>query len=312
MNIQQLEYIIALDERKSFSKAAEMCFITQATLSTMVKKLEIELDLILFDRKTNPIITTDCGIEIIELAKQTLRSVNQIKELAKSIKGKIEGRITIGIIPTIANSLLPLFIKSMLEKYPNLYLEVKEITTNDILKKLKEGSLDVGILSTPVKHAEEFEEQILYYESLLVYGETANNKKYVLPQHLVNEKIWLLEEGHCLRDQFINLCSLNRKKLNANFKFESNSFETLLNMVDSFGGLTVIPELYVNTLSVERKKKIIQFTSPYPVREVSLIYHRPYAKHRLISILESEIKALIVPLLTTNTIQNNEQIIVKT
>jgi len=180
------------------------------------------------------------------------------------------------------------------------------------LKKLKEGSLDVGILSTPVKHAEEFEEQILYYESLLVYGETANNKKYVLPQHLVNEKIWLLEEGHCLRDQFINLCSLNRKKLNANFKFESNSFETLLNMVDSFGGLTVIPELYVNTLSVERKKKIIQFTSPYPVREVSLIYHRPYAKHRLISILESEIKALIVPLLTTNTIQNNEQIIVKT
>ncbi|NCQ11805.1 MAG: LysR family transcriptional regulator, partial [Bacteroidetes bacterium] len=102
MNIQQLEYIIALDERKSFSKAAEMCFITQATLSTMVKKLEIELDLILFDRKTNPIITTDCGIEIIELAKQTLRSVNQIKELAKSIKGKIEGRITIGIIPTIA------------------------------------------------------------------------------------------------------------------------------------------------------------------------------------------------------------------
>jgi len=312
MNLQQLEYIIALDKTQNFSKAAESCYVTQATLSTMIKRLEEELEVVLFDRKSNPIITTDCGKEIVEMAQKTVFYAGQIKNLAQNIKGNIEGKVKVGVIPTIANNLLPIIIKPLLDKYPQLQLDVVEITTDHILKQLKEGMIDVGIISTPFKTGADFEEEILYYEKLLVYGNTHSEKQYLLPKEIIDEKIWLLEEGHCLRDQFINFCSLNKKKSKDNFRFEANSFETLLSMVDNFGGLTLIPELYERMLSIERKDKIQEFTSPYPVREVSLIHYRPFAKLRLTEMLVNEIKALVTPLLKTEELHKSEQVIVKT
>jgi len=311
MNLQQLEYIIALDKVKNFSRAAEMCFITQATLSTMVKKLEEELDLVLFDRKYNPIITTDCGKEIVELAKKVVFYANEIKESSLTIKGKIQGTINVGIIPTIANNLLPIIISPLLNKYKNLKINLTEITTENILRKLKDGTIDIGLISTPWNYSDEFEEEILYYEKLLVYGNIQEERKYVLPEELKEQKIWLLEEGHCIREQIINLCSLNKKKGNDNFSFEASSFETLLNMVDNFNGLTLIPELYAQTLSVEKKKKILEFQSPYPVREVSLVYYRPFAKFRLVNTLTDEIRNLVSPFLKTTELRTSEQIIVK-
>lgn len=283
MNIQQLEYIIAVDRFKSFTLAADYCHVTQATLSAMIKKLEEELEVIIFDRKCNPILTTDIGMQILKQANAIIYHVQLLKDTVQQESEIIEGNLKMGIIPTIANGLLPKIIKPLLQKYPKLHIEIVEITTHQIIKQLKEGSIDLGIMATPIKN-EEMESEVLYYEPLLVYGEISKKKKYILPTEIKNHKIWLLEEGHCLRDQFINLCSLRKKiAMPSNLTFEANSFDTLLNMVDEFGGLTLIPELYFQSLSPDRKKKVSLFNTPVPVREVSLMHFRPYAKKNIIN-----------------------------
>ena len=309
MNLQQLEYIIAVDRLGSFSKAASHCHVTQATLSAMVKKLEVELGLILFDRKTKPIITTDCGEEIIQEAKKVLHHSNELLSLSKSVKGHVKGKLKLGIIPTVASSLLPLIVKPILEKYPELNLDVREITTDEIVKSLKNGDIDMGILATPIED-KTIEENILYYESLLVYGTTQENQKYLAPEDISEYKLWLLEEGHCLREQFVNLCALKAKeKQPDNFKFEANSLDTLIGMVDNFGGLTLIPELYTRNLSPNRKKKVRYFQTPYPVREISIVYYRPFARFRLIQALTNDITTLIKNQLMTKDYKNTEMVI---
>jgi LysR family hydrogen peroxide-inducible transcriptional activator len=310
MNIQQLEYIIALDNYKSFSKAAEACFITQATLSTMVKRLEEELDVVLFDRKTNPIITTDCGKEIIEEAKKVVFHKNYLVELAHQVKGKIEGEIKIGIIPTIASNLLHRILPVIFHKYPNLRIRIEETTTQNVLDKLKKMEIDVGIVSTPLNHSE-IEEEILYYEKLLVYGDNQKNRNYRTPKEIDVEKLWLLQQGNCITDQIIDLCSLNNKMVYENLKFQPNSFETLLNLVDEFNGLTLIPELYYLDLPLAKKEKVSDFKSPFPVREISLVYHRPFAKLRLINALSIEIRNIILPFLQTSKLKNKDMQIAK-
>ncbi len=312
MNIQQLEYIVAIDRFKNFTRAAEYCHVTQATLSAMVKKLEEELEVVLFDRKATPVITTDIGSVIISDAQKIVLYSNLLKEKAKKVNTTIEGKIKIGIIPTIASTLLPKIIKPLLTKYPKLSVEVLEITTTNLIKQLKEGSVDVGILATPL-HQEEIEEEILYYEMLMVYGNTGRNKKYLVPEEIKKHKLWLLEEGHCLREQFVKLCSLKKKEIQPNnLSFEANSFDTLLNMVDAFGGLTLIPELYYQSLSSEKKKQVLFFKSPVPVREVSLVYFRPFAKQRIIQALGTLIREKISPDLLSNQYKKSELTIAKT
>ncbi|MFV8374862.1 hydrogen peroxide-inducible genes activator [Flavobacterium sp. GSP11] len=306
MNIQQLEYIIAVDRLKNFTKAAEYCNVTQATLSTMIKKLEEELEIIIFDRKKNPTATTEIGMETVENAKKVVLHSQLLKDNAKKINGKIGGKIRIGIIPTIANSLLPKIIKPILEKYPDLKLEISELTTSSITKQLKEGQLDMGIVATPSNDTE-IEDIVLFYETLMVYGDIDPMQNYILPDEIRNHKIWLLEEGHCLREQFIKLCSLKKKdKMVENLKLEASSFDTLLNMIDEFGGLTLIPELYYNTLSSERKKQVSFFNAPIPVREMSIIYHRPYAKIRTIEALVKIIQSIINKDLISNKYKKSE------
>jgi LysR family hydrogen peroxide-inducible transcriptional activator len=311
MNLQQLEYIIAIDKLKNFSKAAETCYVTQATLSAMVKKLEEELGVILFDRKTNPIMTTDCGKDIIAEAKKVLLHAKQLVELSKTVQNKIDGEVRLGIIPTIANVVLPKILKPILTKYPNLSLVVQEVTTQNIIQQLREGTIDVGLVATPL-NLNDIEENILYYEALMVYGNINSDKKYICPDTLKNNTIWLLEEAHCFRSQTLHLCHLKTHNLLPhNLRFEANSFETLLNLVDEYGGLTVIPELYYQGLPIVRQQKVNQFALPLPVREVSLVYFRPYAKFRIVNALTTEIKALIQPLLSTNTMKNSDLDIIK-
>ncbi|TRX23877.1 hydrogen peroxide-inducible genes activator [Flavobacterium franklandianum] len=306
MNIQQLEYIIAVDRLKNFTKAAEYCNVTQATLSTMVKKLEEELEIIIFDRKKNPTETTEIGKETVDNAKKVVLHSQLLKENAKKNNGKIEGKIKIGIIPTIANSLLPKIIKPIFENYPDLKLEISELTTFSITKQLKEGQLDMGIVATPLNDAG-IEDIVLFYETLMVYGDIDPVQNYILPDEIRNHKIWLLEEGHCLREQFIKLCSLKKKEqMVENLKLEASSFDTLLNMIDEFGGLTLIPELYYNTLSPERKKQVSFFNAPIPVREMSIIYYRPYAKIRTIEALAQIIHSTINKDLISNKYKKSE------
>lgn len=311
MNFQQLEYIVAVDQLKNFSKAAEHCHVTQATLSAMIKKLEEELELVLFERKAKPIVTTDCGKEIINEAKKIIHHVHHLKDLASVVKNKIEGHIHLGIIPTIANSLLPKVIAVLIQKYPQLIIEITEMTTPHIIQQLKEGTIDAGILATPL-NLSEIEENILYYEALLVYGNVEKHKQYLIPEEIKQHRVWLLEEGHCLRGQFMNLCALREKnKTNHNLRFEANSIETLLNMVDELGGFTLIPELYQQALSKERKLKTSYFKPPIPVREVSLVSFRSFAKYRIVRLLTQEITQIMSKNLLSNQYKNSELDIVK-
>ena len=293
MNIQQLEYILAVDQFKSFSKAADYCHVTQATLSAMVKKLEEQLDIVIFDRKANPIATTENGREILVQAQQVVAHANALLSSSKAINQKIEGKVKVGIIPTIASSVLPIIMKPLVEKYPLLHLEIHEVTTNQMVKDLREGKLDVGILSTPIS-ASDLETSLLYVEDLLLYGYMSDGEKQISKLALSQQRIFLLQEGHCLRDQIIQLCDLKKNKsLPANLSVESNTFDTLLNLVDTFQGMTLLPSLYVRQLSESRRQLLLEIQDGSLRREVSICYYRPYAKWNIIRRLQKEIAELV-------------------
>lgn len=290
MNLQQLEYIEAVDRFKNFSKAAAYCHVTQATLSAMIKKLEEELGVVIFDRRRNPVLTTETGKQILREAQIITEHSRLLRSAATSGRTEISGTIRMGMIPTIASSLLPKITQPLLAAYPKLSLEIFEHPTQVLLEKMEEGKIDLGILATPV-HREDWVEERLYYEALLVYGHIKGSKKYLIPDEIRQHKIWLLEEGHCLRDQFVKLCALRKKEIQpGNLKFQANSLDTLLNMVDAFGGITLIPELYYKALSKQKKSNIRFFGKPYPVREVCMIYPLQYARQHMMKAIAALIR----------------------
>ncbi len=291
MNIQQLEYILAVDQFKSFSKAADYCHVTQATLSAMVKKLEEQLDIVIFDRKANPIATTENGREILVQALQVVAHANALLDSSKSINRKIEGKLKLGVIPTIASSLMSIILKPLMEKYPALIFEIHEQTTSQLMKSLLDGKLDLGILSTPIATSD-LETELLYKEELVLYGHFG--KSVIKKSELNEQRLFLLQDGHCLRDQIIQLCELKKNKfLPGNLRFESNTFDTLLNLVDDFQGMTFLPKLYSAQLSEVRKKRLIPLVEGRIEREISLCYYRPYAKWNVIKRLNEDIQELV-------------------
>ena len=291
MNIHQLEYILAVDQFKSFSKAADYCHVTQATLSAMVKKLEEELDIVIFDRKASPISATENGREILGQALQVVAHANALLDSSKSINRKMEGKVKLGVIPTIANSLLLIILKPLLEKYPAMIFEIQEQTTQQLMKSLLEGKLDLGILSTPISSSD-LETELLYKEKLVLYGHV--QKASIKKAELSQQRFFLLQDGHCLRDQIIQLCELKKNKyLPVNLRFEANTFETLLNLVDDFQGVTILPKLYAEQLSDKRRAAMIELEEGNLEREVSLCYYRPYAKWNIINRLAADIRELV-------------------
>jgi LysR family hydrogen peroxide-inducible transcriptional activator len=291
VNIQQLEYILAVDQLKSFSKAADYCHVTQATLSAMVKKLEEQLDIVIFDRKANPIATTENGREILIQAQQVVSHAQALLDSSKSINRKIEGKLKLGVIPTIASSLMSIILKPLMEKYPALIFEIHEQTTSQLMKSLLDGKLDLGILSTPIA-VSDLETQLLYREELVIYGHFG--RKAIKKAELNEQRLFLLQDGHCLRDQIIQLCELKKNKfLPSNLRFESNTFDTLLNLVDDFQGMTFLPKLYSAQLSEARQKCLIPLEEGRLEREISLCYYRPYAKWNVIKRLNADIQELV-------------------
>ncbi len=292
MNLQQLEYIVAVDKHRHFLKAADACFITQATLSMMIKKLEEELEVIIFDRSKQPVVPTDIGRKIIAQAQVVLRETGHLKELAKTIKNEVQGQLRIGIIPTLAPYLLPLFLYDLLRKYPQVKIRISELNTDQIIEQLSNDLIDVGILATPIA-AEGIKEYPLFYEKLVAFvsgNEETLNKKYILPEDIDVNRLWLLEEGHCLRSQMMNLCELRNKNTDlGNLEYEAGSIESLLKIVEINKGITIIPELAMNTFDEKRKSQIREFMAPVPVREISLVTYRHFIKTKLLEVLKHEI-----------------------
>ena len=298
MTLSQLEYIIALDTYRHFGKAAEKCFITQPSLSMQIKKLEKELGVKLFDREKQPVLPTEVGFLIIEQARKVIEASQFIPELIQDQRKIISGSLRLGIIPTLAPYLLPLFLYSFLKKYPAVKLTVSELTTEKIIQQLKNGLLDAGILVTPLKE-EGIQEDILFYEEFVVYVSRKDNlfqKKYIIPEDIDVNRLWLLEEGHCFRSQIMHLCELHRSsEFEKHFDYEAGSIETLKRLVERNQGITLLPELATLDMPASKKQMIRFFKTPAPVREVSLVTYRSYLKLRLIDNLKQEILSSLPP-----------------
>ncbi|PTN08335.1 hydrogen peroxide-inducible genes activator [Mangrovibacterium marinum] len=292
ITLTQLEYIVAVDTFRHFGRAAEHCFITQPTLSMQIKKLEEDLEVVIFDRSKQPLIPTDVGKRIIEQSRIILQETEKVNNIVKDHKNLISGELKIGIIPTLAPYLLPLFIGNYKRKYPNITLKVEELTTENIVDRLNKDLLDVGILVTPLKE-DRISERPIFYEEMMLYAHhdhPLHDKEEVRVKDISGPDIWLLSDGHCFRHQVINLCSF---KGAANdelpFHFEAGSLETLMNIIDKEGGITLIPELASVGMSTERSLHVRAFDDMTPLREVSLVYSRHFAKNKLIDLLWKEI-----------------------
>ena len=296
ITLTQLEYIVAIDEYRHFATAAEKCFVTQPTLSMQIKKLEDELGVIIFDRSRQPVVPTDLGAKLIEQARMTLSATQRIKEIIQEEQQEVEGTLKIGIIPTLAPYLLPVFIGPYIRKYPAVKVEVEELVSEEIIRRLKRDMLDVGLFVTPY-HDEKIVERPVFYEEMLVYAHPDSEllkKKEVGHEDIVTSDIWMLGNGHCFRNQVVNLCEMSASQhKNLPFEFESNSLETLMRIVDVEGGFTLIPELALQYMSPEKKKPVRSIANTKPLREVSVIYSRHFTKQRLITLLCDEIKSVV-------------------
>jgi len=292
MTLTQLEYVIAVDAYRHFAKAAQACFVTQPTLSMQLQKLEEELGLQIFDRSKQPVVPTVAGIEVIAHAKKIIEERNNLSDFMQVRNGILAGQLKLGIIPTLAPYLLPLFIPSFTSSYPAIKLIINELTTSQIIGRLKDGRIDAGILVTPLNEPG-IREQILFYEEMMAYISPRNaayKKNYVLPQDIDPNKLWLLEEGHCFRTQIANLCQLRKASPEgSHFEYEAGSLETLRRLVELNDGITILPELATLELSSKQKSLVRRFKNPVPMREVSLVIHRDYLKKRMIDVLIKEI-----------------------
>jgi len=274
--------------------AAESCFVTQPTLTLQIKKLEIEMGTQIFDRSKHPIEPTKTGITIIESARQILREVNGLKDFVNTEKGDLGGTFRIGVIPTVAPYLMPLFLKNFTDANPKIKLVIREIESEQIIQDIKNDLLDIGILATPLEE-NSVREVPLYNEPFLIYAAEQHPlyvKKEVEPSDLPVKGLWLLNQGHCLRNQVLTICSQRRNAHNNNLSYESGSIETLKNLVKHHTGYTLVPELSVLD-SIKTDARIKRFVEPQPTREISLVVHQSFNKEAILEHFRAAILAHI-------------------
>lgn len=304
MTITQLKYILAVAEYQNFTLASEKCFVTQPTLSMQIQKLEEELDVVLFNRKKKPIEPTEVGKRIIEQAKVIVNESERIQDIVDQQKGYIGGAFKLGIIPTVMPQLLPLFLKTFIKKYPKVNLVIEELTTEEIINQLADGHLDAGIAATPLE-TDFIKESVLYYEPFVGFINKNHRlaaQKTLSVEDLDIDDILLLEDGHCFKDNILNLCKSFRKDPNGHFKLESGSFDTLIKLTKEELGMTLLPYLLTYDLSEADKKLLRPFNKPTPSREISLIHHSSQLKIQMIEALKEVIDSVVRGLIAFNDV----------
>lgn len=303
ITLTQLQYVVAVDQKRNFGLAAQACFVSQPTLSMQIQKLEDDLGVSLFDRSKKPVEPTDIGRKVVAQAKVVLQEALRIEELIKSERGEIRGDFFLGIIPTLAPYLLPLFLEKFIKKYPLVNLIIEELQTQQIINRLNDDQLDAGLLVTPL-NVPGIIEKPLFRDPFLVYLSPKHpllSKSKVTHQDLSLEDVWLLNEGHCFREQAIEICGRVKSKNSGkkNLTFESGNLETLKRLVDQKFGYTLLPSLAILGMSAtEKKKKVRYFKAPIPTREVSLVYSRSFLKKSIIDALHNAISCSIPTELT--------------
>ncbi|MTG97775.1 MULTISPECIES: LysR family transcriptional regulator [Myroides] len=295
MTITQLIYALAVAEHRNFTLAAEKIFVTQPTLSMQIQKLEEELGVQIFDRSSKPIQLTAIGEIIIKQAQKIVDESDRIKDLIDQEKGFIGGVFKLGIIPTVAPTLLPMFLKTFFTKYSKVHLIVEEYTTDEIIYKLKNGYLDAAIVATPLQDSD-IVEKVLYYEPFVGYIPPQFKQglnKEITAEELDLKNLLLLQEGHCFRDGIINICKNANASEDRSFKLESGSFETLINLSKEGLGYTLLPYLHTINLSRDDQANLVQFKDPKPAREISLIHTKNELKVQIINALYDVILSIV-------------------
>ena len=297
MTLQQLEYIVSLDTHRHFVTAANQCFVTQPTITLQVKKLEEEIGIQIFDRNKTPLEPTPTGEAIILKARNILSEVNQLKESINDERTNLKGNFKVGIIPTVSPYIVPQFIGEFMDKYPDTVLDIEEIQTESIIEGLEKNKIDIGILVTPIEHSS-IREIPLYNEPFVYYGEKEDTPNKINITDVENkEGLWLLNSGHCFRNQVLNICNGAPSNKN-NIHFKSGSIETIIKMVDNYGGFTLIPELASKATT---PSKTHHFNDPQPIREVSIVVNKGFVKEGLINVIRKEILAIIPESYEKNT-----------
>ncbi len=292
ISLIQLEYLVALAHYQSFSLAAENCYVTQPTLSMQIKKMETDLNVVLFDRTKKPVKPTSLGEQLIAQAKIILSETAKIHELVQQNLETLSGTLRIGIIPSIAPYLLPNFIGKFAQDNPRIEIKIKELLSADIMEAIDHDQIDIGILATPLPR-DEYAIYPLFYEKILLYCHPTNDLAAydsIDIKQMRDKKIWLMSDGNCFRNQAINICDLKENSAESNFHYESASIETLIKLVNLEGGITLIPELAAGGLARINQGNVKPFKHISPIREVSLITNRLFVKKRMIEALAAAIQ----------------------
>ena len=295
MTISQLEYVLAVAKHQNFTEAAKHSFVTQPTLSMQIQKLEEELDVKIFNRKKKPIALTEIGKKIVNQAKTIVDESQRMNDIVDQQKGYIGGEFRLAIIPTIIPTLLPMFLKVFIKQYPKVNLIINELTTEEIIKQLTNGSIDVGIAATPLEN-EAIKERPLYYEPFVGFipenHRLYNNNKIDVNDLDLNE-ILLLEDGHCFKDNVINLCKPIEYISLKHFELKSGSFSTLIKLTKEGLGMTLLPYLDSIELAEKDHMYVKEFNKPVPAREVSLVYHKSQLKIQMVEALKKCIDGVV-------------------
>jgi len=294
MTIAQLKYLLAVAKHLNFTKASQECFVTQPTLSMQIQKLEEELGVIIFDRNKKPIKVTEIGKKIIEQAKVIVSESSRINDLVQQEKGYIGGDYKLGIIPTLIPTFLPMFLKSFIKKYPKVNIEIFEKPTQQIVNEIHEGKLDAGIAATPLEEPK-IVERTLFYEPFVGFIPEKHRlfqKNILEEQDLDVKDILLLDEGHCFRDNILNICRMESNEPQQ-YQLNIGNFDALIELSKEGLGMTLLPYLQTEHLCKEDRKYLRNFKKPEPAREVSLIHAKDIFKKNITEAFFKTMKGII-------------------
>ena len=306
MNLQQLEYIVAVSRTRHFARAAEQCGVTQPTLSAMVQKLETELGVKLFERNSQQVSPTQVGQKVVKQAEEVLLHAARLHDVVEEEKHSLCGTFRLGILPTIAPYLLPRFFPTLRRERPETDLHVVEMKTEALYQALDEGTIDAAIL-VKVGERKSIQQTTLYYEQFMAYVSRSNrlfSAPTIRTADLQNEFLWLLDEGHCFRDQLVKFCRLKSAQ-ESKEHYTLGSIETFMRMVESGQGITFIPELAIDQLTPTQRELVRPFALPIPTREVVLATSQEFIRLALSNLIQ---KAIIASVPTKNlTLQPMQQ-----
>ncbi|MDL2277429.1 hydrogen peroxide-inducible genes activator [Parabacteroides sp. OttesenSCG-928-G07] len=294
MNIQQLEYIIAVDIYRHFAKAAEHCHVTQPTLSMMIQKLEDELDTKIFDRNTQPVSPTPTGRKIIDQAHKIVYEVGRVKEIVNEASDSLKGTFNMAILPTIAPYLLPRFFQQLTEEYDEMDIRIHEMKTAPTLEALINGEIDAAIIANhPVE--QQLTGTTIFYEEFFGYvapSESLYKKDMLKTSDISDERLWLLDEGHCFRDQLVRFCQMEKVKIRQ-AAYSLGSLETFMRMVEGNNGITFIPELATLQLNEPQVRLVRPFAIPKPTREIVFVTRKDFIRSKIAEIVIGSIRKSI-------------------